>query len=249
MMIRDIHKAFGDMLERSFRPLSRPTGGLFSISIKVKRGALPSVRYYVEEELKQEVVCDKCRHKYAVYGISLHCPFCGEGALIQHLERSAAIVRILANEAARISAEHGPDVGEKMLGNALEDVVSLFEGFLKQLYRYAVRKAHLKEDADKMIQKVRVNFQRPSGAEEFFRRDFGVEIFKNISPADREKLELAFAKRHVLTHNLGLIDDKYREKAAVWERPGAELSLDADEVLYSLETATRVVKDAIAAVW
>jgi predicted RNA-binding Zn-ribbon protein involved in translation (DUF1610 family) len=245
MMIRDIHKAFGDMLEDSFRPLRRPTGGMISISVEVKRGALPSVRYYVEEKLKQEVTCDKCGYRYAVYGISFHCPLCGQGNLIQHLERSAKTVRVLADEAGRIAGEHGQDVGERMLGNALEDVVSLFEGFLKQIYRYAIRKKHPKEEADKLLKKVRVNFQRLSGAEEFFTRDLSADIFKNVAAQDREFLELSFSKRHVLTHNLGLIDEKYQGHAASWERMGAELSLSSEEVIRSLEIVVDIIKQTI----
>jgi DNA-directed RNA polymerase subunit RPC12/RpoP len=245
MMVRDISRAFGDMLERSFSPRSHTTGGMFSISFKVKRGAPPSVRYYVEEKLKQEINCDHCGYRYAVYGISFHCPLCGEGTLSQHLDRSAMTVRVLANEAERISNEHGHEVGDRMLGNALEDVVSLFEGFLKHLYRYAIRKKLPKEESDKLIQKIKVNFQRLAGAEEFFKRDFDVDLFKNISTADRELLELSFSKRHVLTHNLGLVDEKYLDKISGWERAGAELSLEAQEVLRSLEMAVNVVKHAI----
>ena len=248
MMIRDIHKAFGDMMENTFRPLRRPSGGLFSIRVEVKRGALPSVRHYVEEKLKQEIACDKCRFKYAVFGISFHCPLCGRGSLAQHLERSVATVHILAQEAERIGGEHGSDVGERMLGNALEDVVSVFECFLKQVYRYAVRKLHPKEDSEKLIGKVKVNFQRLSGAEEFFRRDLGIEIFAALSTDERDMLESSFSKRHVLTHNLGLVDEKYKDQARAWERTGAELSLTAEEVIRSLDIVARVVARTVGQV-
>lgn len=248
MMIRDIHRAFGDMLEGSFRPLRKHTGGMISISVEVKRDALPSVRYYVEEKLKQDVTCDNCGYKYAVYGVSFHCPLCGQGTLVQHLERSAMTVRVLANEADKIAAEYGQDVGERMLGNALEDVVSLFEGFLKQIYRYAIRRKHSKEESDKLLKKVRINFQRLSGAEEFFTRDLGVDILKNVTAQDREFLELAFSKRHVLTHNLGLIDEKYREQVTSWERTNAELSINSKEVLHSLDIVFDVIKQTIGEV-
>jgi len=245
MMIRDVHKAFGDMLEGAFRPLRKPTGGLISVRVELKRGSLPSVRYYVEEKLKQEVTCDKCRFRYAVYGISFHCPLCGRGSLSQHLARSAATVRILAQEADRISSEHGRDVGDRMLGNALEDVVSLFEGFLKHAYRYAIRKHQPKEEADKLIQKIKVNFQRLSGAEEFFGRDLDIEIFSAVSVDEREMLESSFSKRHVLTHNLGLVDEKYKDQARAWERTGAEVPLTASEVLQALAIVTRTVEGTI----
>jgi hypothetical protein len=128
-----------------------------------------------------------------------------------------------------------------MLGNALEDVVGLFEGFLKYAYRYAVRKKNTKEDAEKLIQKIRVNFQRLTGAEEFFRRDLAIEVFQNLTVPERESLELSFAKRHVLTHNLGLIDEKYKDKAQRWERVSSELVIEPDDVLAALESVWKVV--------
>lgn len=241
MMIRGVHKTFGHMLERSFGSRPKSRGGMFSISVEVKKGSLPSVRYYVEEKLKQEVTCDKCELRYAIYGVSFHCPLCGKGNILQHLGRSVETIKILVAESTRIATEHGDHVGEAMLGNALEDVIGLFEGFLKHGYRYGVRKKYPKEDADKLLSKVKVNFQRLAGAEEFFRRDLSIECFQNLSPSQRESLEIAFAKRHVLTHNLGLIDGKYKEKVRIWERVSSELVVKPDEVLNALESVQAVV--------
>lgn len=246
MMIRGVHKTFGNMLERSFGSRPKSRGGMFSISIEVKKGSLPSVRYYAEEKLKQEVVCDKCTFKYAIYGVSFHCPLCGKGNILQHFERSVETIKILVTESERIGQEHGSHVAESILGNALEDVIGLFEGFLKYAYRYAVRKKHTKEDAEKLIQKIRVNFQRLTGAEEFFRRDLSIEIFQNLTIPERESLETAFAKRHVLTHNLGLIDEKYRDKAQRWERVSSELVVESDDVLTALESVRKVVSHTLS---
>jgi predicted RNA-binding Zn-ribbon protein involved in translation (DUF1610 family) len=244
MLFRDVHKAFGDMLERAIGP-QKPSGGFISVSMKLKRGALPSVRHYVEEKLKEEVSCDKCGFEYAVYGVSFHCPLCGKGSLAQHLRNSAATIRVLAEESNRIADEHGRAVADRLLGNAIEDVVSLFEGFMKHLYRYAVRKKQPKPEADRSIQKIRTNFQRLSGAEEFFRNDLGIEIFSGTDSKNREALESTFAKRHVLTHNLGLVDEKYRNQARAWERLGAELTVSQAEVMSALELVTEVVGRSI----
>lgn len=246
MMIRGIQKTFQNMMARSFPKRPKPRGGMFSISMEFKPGTLPSVRHYAEERLKQEVVCDRCRFRYAIYGVSFHCPLCGAGNILQHLERSAETIRILISESARIGSEHGQEVAQAMLGNALEDVVGLFEGFLKYAYQYAIRKSNSKEDADKLIQKIRTNFQRLFGAEEIFRRDLSIEIFHGLEAVERDALEIAFAKRHVLTHNLGLIDAKFQVKAQTWNRVSSELEVDADEIQQSLETASKVVSHALS---
>ena len=128
-----------------------------------------------------------------------------------------------------------------MLGNAYEDVVSTFEGFLKVLYGYSVKKRFSSEEAERLLNKVKVNFQRLAGADEFFMRDLGVQLFDALSPAERDTLETVFAKRHVLTHNLGLIDGKYRDQVNAWQRKGAEVPLDQREISEALSVVEKVV--------
>lgn len=246
MMIRGIHKTFQNMMAKSFPPRPKPRGGMFSISMEFKPGTLPSVRHYAEEKLKQEVVCDRCRFRYAIYGVSFHCPLCGAGNILQHLERSADTIHILIGESARIGSEHGAKVADAMLGNALEDIVGLFEGFLKYAYRYAVRKSNSKEDADKLIKKIRTNFQRLSGAEEIFRRDLSIEIFHGLDAREVEELEVAFAKRHVLTHNLGLIDEKFQDNAQTWNRLSSEIEFEPGEIERALGTVRKVVSHVLS---
>lgn len=242
MVFRDAARAVYDTLKRAFRPHRQ---GL--ISIKVERGSLPSVRHYVEERLKQTVTCSGCQHRYAVYGLSFHCPWCGQGAIAQHLSQSVSTIRVLADEAERIGQTHGRQAEERMYGNAYEDVVSLFEGFLKMLYRYAVRKRFSPEEAEKKLDKVKVNFQRLAGAQEFLAQDLGVAIFSSLTADERGLLERVFAKRHVLTHNLGLVDDKYREQVRTWERRGSEVPMSREEIQEATELVCRVIREAASA--
>ena len=124
----------------------------------------------------------------------------------------------------------------------------LFEGFLKYAYRYAVRKSNSKEDADKRINKIRTNFQRLSGAEEIFRRDLSIEIFHGLGAREVEELEIPFAKRHVLTHNLGLIDAKFQDKAQTWNRLSSEIEFEPGEIERALGTVRKVVSHVLSEV-
>lgn len=235
MIFRDVAQAFADMLENTCRDSS---------VLEFKLGHLPSVRKYVEEKLRQTVTCDGCHCRYSVYGVSFHCPACGKGTVAQHLAQSSKTIKVLASEAERIGAEHGQQAQDRMYGNAYEDVVSLFEGFLKVLYRYAVKKRFLPADADRMLSKVKVNFQRLAGAEEFFERDLNVKLFDAIPAKERAVMESVFAKRHLLTHNLGLVDEKYREQVRTWERQGAEVPLKQGEILQALSSVEMIVRNA-----
>lgn len=244
MMFRDVAKTFQNMLKSSFKPTPPTSKGMFSISITYKPGHLPSVRHYVEEKLKRTVVCDNCGYNYAVYGISFHCPLCGKGNLLQHLNRSADIIRVLLEEHERISQERGLEVGRQIVGNALEDVVGLFEAFLKYIYQYEIKHRLSGEEAEAKIAKIRVNFQRLEGAEALFFEDLGFALFAECNPEDRTFLQEQFLKRHVLTHNLGLIDRKYIEKAQAYEKQGAELDVRPIDVLRALGIVEGIVTTA-----
>ena len=66
MIFRDIASEFQRVMGDALRPTH--SGGLFSITYK--RGALPPVRLYQEQELKRTIQCDQCSGRYAVYGVT-----------------------------------------------------------------------------------------------------------------------------------------------------------------------------------
>jgi len=241
MIHRDMAITVQKMLEdtvKNFKPVSNSG---FSVEMKFKPGSLPNVRYYTEEKLKRKVTCDNCGFQYAVYGISFHCPFCGKGNLILHLNRNVDITHVLIEESTKLQSEHGSDVAQRMIGNALEDVVGIFEGFLKSIYLYGIHRNFPTEDADKKEERIRVTFQRLDGAEKLFLDDLKYDIFSQISEEDRLFLEEQFLKRHVLTHNLGLVDEKYLEKAHNYLKQGSELEILPNDVSRALRIVAIVV--------
>lgn len=62
--------------------------------------------------------------------------------------------------------------------------------FLMSLfYSKAIKDRSSREEAEKRISRIRTNFQRLSGVEEFFRKDLNIEIFAPFSDSEREFLE------------------------------------------------------------
>lgn len=243
MFERDVVRSIQDTFKRALRPTRQRTGSF--ISIEVKPGRLPSIRHYVEERLKREVECNKCGQKYAVYGIAFHCPFCGGGNILIHFERSKQIILNLLNAGNIIREKGGDEAFHHHLGNCLEDVVSLFEGFHKSLYSKAVREKDSRVEAEKKISRIRTNFQRLSGAEKLFRKDLNIEIFAPLSDNEREFLEYFFLKRHVITHNLGLVDQKYLERARNLESQGKELEIPKSDIDRGLKLVDRIIREEV----
>ncbi len=245
MMNRDIVHAFDKMMRRTIESARFGPGGSPSAKLSYRAGPLPSVRHYVEEKLKCVVNCSGCSYRYAVYGMSFHCPLCGGGNLGQHLDGSAGIIRAMIDESHRVAQECGEAVGQRLVENALEDVVGLFEGFLKQIYKYGVRKRFSGDEAETKIRQIRANFQRLEGAEELFRRGFEFEVLNQCEQTDLSFLRDQFLKRHVLIHNLGLVDQKYLAKAPVLQKLGAELDIPASDVERALDLVRAILSYAI----
>jgi endogenous inhibitor of DNA gyrase (YacG/DUF329 family) len=242
MIHRDVAISFQKMLRDTVKDFKSNSNSAFSVEMSFKPGSLPNVRYYTEEKLRRKVTCDNCGFQYAVYGISYHCPFCGKGNLILHLNRNVEITHVLIQESVKMQSEHGSDVAQRMIGNALEDVVGIFEGFQKSIYLYGIHYKFSKEDADKKEEQIRVNFQRLNGAQNLFLADLNYDIFSDISEDGKLFLEEQFLKRHVLTHNLGLVDEKYLEKAHNFMKQGSELEILPEDVSRALKIVATIIR-------
>jgi len=245
MITRDVFRSFQNMFKDTFKQTPSKTKGMFSMTLTYKPGPLPSVRHYIEKKLKKIVECENCGFNYAVYGISFFCPICGKGNLSHHLKRSAEIIKILLEEHDRIIDENGIEVGQHLIGNALEDVVGLFEVFLKNIYKFEIKKRYSKNDAEDKIAKIHTDFQRLNRAEELYLNEFGLDIFSTCDNKEKVFLQEQFLKRHVITHNFGIIDKKYLEKARTFELMGKEIDINPKDVLDSLNIVEKVISGVI----
>ncbi len=205
LLHRDIEQTIVRQLNRSFGRMNRSQRGPLKMTAKVTVSVLPSAAPYVEEKLKQATTCDHCGGAYAVYGISYYCPFCAGGTLGAHIRQSCEAARTLAAIADTTGDKHWQTVRDQLLGNAYEDAVTLFEGFLRRLYEYGLKTRRNAADVSSLVGKLRNSFQRLDDADAIIQRDLGLDLFCELMVADRERLSAVFCKRHILTHNLGLV--------------------------------------------
>lgn len=242
MLAKDFMSEMQRTIQESFSGFPKcSTNDIFSISMEYKPANLPPVKSIIEEKLKTIILCDMCGYKYAVYGLSFHCPLCGEGNLLQHLNRNINIIKIMLDETIRIGKERGIEIANKMIENALEDVVGLFEGFLKLIYKYVLKKKLNINEANEKIDLIKTDFQRIEKAKLLYKNELSCNLFESISIQEEGFLQEQFLKRHVLTHNLGLVDEKYREKINVYVKMGAELEIKVEDVLSALELVNKII--------
>jgi len=216
-------------------------GGLFSVEMSLKPSQKPMVRRPFEEEVRRDVICPHCGLDQSVYGLATWCSDCGKDIFLTHVEAELSVVKSMLADIKRRREALGNRVAAKDLENCLEDTVSIFEAVLKALVRrFMSNKGSSREDIDKFFKKIGNAFQNIKKSEDVFHASLNVVLFDTLQKNDIDVFERIFEKRHPITHNLGVIDKKYIEKARTAEREGKEVLVSAQEVeqsvTFSLQT-------------
>jgi hypothetical protein len=127
------------------------------------------------------------------------CPDCGQHNSLQILDKNFDLIEKILNLAN--GAEQ--DVQSKLTENALEDCVSAFDGFGRELCRIHANKASKPEQAEK------ISFQNLLGARTNVVNIFGFDISTCLDSTEWSSAIRAFQKRHLCSHKLGIIDQEY----------------------------------------
>jgi len=191
------------------------------LTMKVKAGPPRPIHWYREKQLETHVECRNCTLKYAVYGVFAFCPDCGQHNSVQILEKNLELV----NKMLDIAAERDAEVAAKLIENALEDCVSAFDGFGRELCRvYAAKSA----DACKAE---KVSFQNLEGATRNVRDLFGVDLHASLTAQEWKAAVIGFQKRHLFAHRMGVVDEEYVQRTGDTSAVvGHKTRIAADEV-------------------
>lgn len=200
----------------------KPKGAFgIGISMKVKPGRPIPIRHYREQRLETEVTCDNCTLRYSVYGVFAFCPDCGQHNSLQILRKNLEVVQKMLD----LAADTDTALAEKLIENALEDCVSAFDGFGREFCRL-----HFDRTTGSRQNHVR-SFQNLNRARANLLDLYGIDLASFVIAETWERALIAFQKRHLLSHKMGVIDQEYIErtgdKTAV---PGRKIAVSADEV-------------------
>lgn len=233
----------GDAVEQWARDLNRQLqrsgGGLFSMKMDVKRNR-KSAPFVWREDLLRDLTCDTCGRRYGVYAIALFCPDCGARNLHVHYAREKELVKEQVKLAEQVERDGNGELAYRLLGNAHEDVLTVFETYLKTIYRFLLKR-RFPEDAPKLGKKSAIGnkFQNIERGRSLF-SNIGIDPYSHLTQEDLEFLQLNIEKRHVVGHNLSMADEAYSQ-AASSEQPGQTVKLLADEIIRFAEVCGTVV--------
>jgi hypothetical protein len=199
----------------------RPRGA-FGIGISMKVSGKPTlIRYYREKQLETEVVCEHCTLRYMIYGMFGFCPDCGVHNSLQILKTNLQLV-----EKMLVVAETQEQaVARSLIENCLEDCVSAFDGFGREICRI-----HAKVSTDS-AKVEKVSFQNLEGAKQNVKELFKVDLSAGLTGDEWKAAVQGFHKRHLLSHTMGVVDAEYVRKSGDTQAfVGRKVNIDASEV-------------------
>lgn len=198
----DVHAAVQEMLSGA----ARKSKGVISYKPSGRKAA-PRPRFG-RRDLMRLLVCDHCGRDYGVFAIGLFCPDCGAPNIALHFAREVDLVSQQV-EVAEGLGKGKEELAYRLLGNAHEDVLTAFEATLKTLYLHARAKA---VSAAPITKHIGNDFQNIEKGQKRF-AELSIDPFGALSGPELERLSLNIQKRHVIGHNLGVVDAKFAQTA------------------------------------
>jgi hypothetical protein len=179
---------------------NHPPRGAFGIGVRMRVTGTPTpIRPYRDAQLETIVVCHKCTLRYAIYGVFAFCPDCGTHNSRQILDKNLDVVAKQLAWSETVESE----LAEHLIGDALENAVSAFDGFGRELCRLARAKATAPTQAE------RWSFQNIIAARDRIRQLFGFDFAAATAPSHWDVIVKGFQKRHLFAHKMGIVDEVY----------------------------------------
>ncbi len=232
------HAALSDMedqISKMFEGIGRRNSrnSMLKIEVKTSKSHRPRPRFY-RTDLLRELVCDHCGRDYGVYAIGLFCPDCGAPNLHLHFAREVDLVDAQVQFADGLDTDL-EELAYRLLGNAHEDVLTAFEATLKSIYLFGWAAAH----PGGPMPRVGNEFQNVERGQRRF-AELGFDPYAVLDDLELAAMKLNIQKRHVIGHNLGVIDAKFAQlsdEAGI----GETVHLVGEDIRTFANTAKKVI--------
>lgn len=191
-----------------------------SVTLKLSSNLPPR---YGHRELESKIVCPSCDHHYAIYGKFAFCPDCGKHNCAQMLEANLDIVR---RQLKLAEASDDSELAQHLIENSLEDAVSAFDGFGRELVRLCALRRSLGTKVDGF------SMQSLILADQKLQKLFAVSLADQFQGDGFQFSSRMFQVRHLVAHKMGVIDEDYVKKTGDQSVVvGRKAQVRSDEVL------------------
>lgn len=223
----------------------QPKNSFISMSMKVKGGRKRTytIPAKATEAMQLEIQCEECHSRFAVIGSAYFCPACGHNSVLRTFSDSLRKIKAkrdcvpIIKEA--LSAASGADDAEltcrSVIETCISDGVVAFQKYCDGLYlNYGQSPFNA--------------FQRLDQGSQLWKEAIGKEYTDWITSEDFSRLQVLYQRRHLLSHNEGIVDEKYLEKSGdtkyvVGQRIIVS-AIDIDDLLGILEKMRNGLEEA-----
>ncbi len=186
-----------EKLTKQFKALERGSrNSLIKIKIhtKVPNLTLP-IKHYTEYELETSIICDNCGLEFSIYGVFSKCPDCSRTNAFLIYNKSLEVTQRRLEIFSK--PEIPDDIKELSLNTTLTSTISAFDGLGKELR---------KRNRERFPSKPKNLFQNITLLDE------KLERIISTKHSNFAKLHKFFQLRHILEHNMGVVDQDFIRK-------------------------------------
>jgi hypothetical protein len=221
-----------DKLMNSFKQLERNSRNSL-IQIKVKTSgnhfSFP-IKYYSESELETNLTCDNCGLEFAIYGVFSNCPDCNKSNAFLIYDKSIEVIRKKLEIFSK--PEIPEDIIEISLNSILTSTISAFDGLGKELR--SIKQDYYSSKPRNLFQNIYVLNEKMDNLIADRHSDF-------------KKLIKYFQIRHVIEHNMAVVDsdciDKVPELAHMKGRKYKLSISELDDFINSMTELGTIIKE------
>jgi Zn ribbon nucleic-acid-binding protein len=219
--LNQISRALQQDIREMDRQLRRASCGSF-IQLRMEyKGHPHPIHYYQEKRLETKVTCDVCTLEYAIYGVFAYCPDCGTHNSLQILNKNLE----LAEKQVILASGEDADFSAYLISDALENAVSAFDGFGRELCAVHAASASNPGRAQS------ISFQNLARADQRVQELFDISLSGSLDADEWEFVSRCFQKRHVFAHKMGVVDQAYIDASGDTQAVvGRKVSIAPDEV-------------------
>lgn len=241
--MREVEAVLGKMFTDWDRQLRRNSRcGFIQLRLEYKQRSLPIYRYQ-EKELETAIICDQCTLAYKVFGVFAFCPDCGVHNTLQILRKSLELAR---KQLVLAAGQEDAEFAEHLIKNTLEDCVSAFDGFGREVCCLNASKSTKPEQASNL------SFQNLIIANHKVEQLFGIRLENALDAPQWQGTTRCFQKRHLIAHKMGVVDQKYidatQDRQAVVGRKIKVTSEEITAIVANLEDLGSSLLSSLAAI-
>lgn len=160
------------------------------------------------EAMQLEIICDECDTRFSVIGSAYFCPACGHNSVVRTFKDSLRKIRAKVDNLSIVRAALVEAVGKdeaeitcrSMIESCIIDGVVAFQKYCEGKY-------------EKYGKSPFNAFQRLKQGSELWESAVGAGYSDWISSEELSDLNVLFQKRHILSHNEGIVDQSYIDKS------------------------------------